>query len=176
MRNFAWCCLALLAWAFIPSARADEDQGSKPYLVEVSGGTTAALAIFTSSPTQTTFTIESSVAVPLDYPSLDFALDALFTTSDTTGVRISDFSLVPGIQYNLLDSNPRNSFFLFIGAGFSLASAAYESDTHFTFRVRGGKRFALTSSVSYAPFVSYTKTSTLDGEVDLVPLAFSLFF
>jgi hypothetical protein len=175
MRKSSLLCAAALALACTASAvRADEEQ--KPYRAELSAGSTTGLAVFTSSPTQTTFVINTSVATPLSYPSLDFALDADFTTSDTTGIRITEFTLLPGLQYNLGGPNPREDYFIFLGAGFALASVAYRSETHFTYRLRAGKRFPLTSSISYAPYASFTKTATLDGEVDIVLLAFSLFF
>jgi hypothetical protein len=174
--------LASIALLFTcaPLARAAEGAESHatveaPYTLEISGATNAALVIGTGSPATTDFTIEAEVAYPLRQPNLDVALDTAFETSDTSGVRFTNLTFVPGLQLNFGDKNQRQSFFIFGGPGFALASAEFRSDTHFAYRFRGGKRFELTKAVSYTPFISYSKIQTENGEVRVIPVAFSFF-
>ena len=145
---------------------------------EIGGASTSSLQISSdsrpNSDTRTTFSINVGGGYFFT-PNWELALDvALSTGSGVTAV-----VPVAGVKYNFGDV-PQDAFFLRAQAGVVNASSGLYDGTNFTYIVGVGKRFALSSWVSYAPQVFFNGIVLGPNyhvkNVVIQPLSFALFF
>jgi hypothetical protein len=143
---------------------------------EISGSTRAPLQITSrGSNTVTTFDFEAGVGyfvTPMF--ELSFAPSVAIVSGTAT---TSIITLAVGPSINFGGASPRDDFSLGAAIGVVLTDSGGLSSTNFAYVFSLGKRFPITSSISYAPsigFVGITSTPSTTSFV-ISPLAFSLF-
>jgi hypothetical protein len=111
----------------------------------------------------------------------DMGIQVGYTTdlnyADVGGTKTTAWDNVFGGRYNLSMSaaDVPNQAFIDAGLGFALRDSGADSATKFLADVGVGKRFALGSNVTYSPNVSLRKVEDENLQVNIVPLAFSIF-
>lgn len=91
--------------------------------------------------------------------------------TSVAGVSALTWQPIAMVGLTMMGSDIRDDVFVRAGAGMNLAA----STALFVMRFELGKRFALTDSVAFTPYVSSTTILTSQTTIDVVPLSFALF-